>query len=52
VSTRAVPGNQSFRWVNKATLTGAAQLGYFTSGGMTTARASTDADAAPEVEIS
>ena len=24
-----VPGNQSFRWVGKATLTGAAQLGYF-----------------------
>ena len=35
----------------KATLTGAAQLGYFVSGGMTIVRASTDADAAPEVEI-
>ena len=46
-----VPGNQSFRWVAKATLTGAAQLGYFTSGGMTIVRASTDADAAAEVEI-
>ena len=45
------PGNQSFRWVAKATLTGAAQLGYFVSGGMTIVRASTDADAAPEVEI-
>jgi hypothetical protein len=46
-----VPGNQSFHWVAKATLTGAAQLGYFTYGGMTIVRASTDADAAPEVEI-
>ena len=46
-----VPGNQSFRWVGKATLTGAAQLGYFTSGGMTIVRASTDADAAAELEI-
>ena len=49
--TATVPGNQSFRWVAKATLTGAAQLGYFTTGGMTIVRASTDADAAPEVEI-
>ena len=46
-----MPGNQSFRWVAKATLTGAAQLGYFTTGGMTIVRASTDADAAPELEI-
>jgi serralysin len=46
-----VPGNQSFRWVAKAILNGAAQLGYFVSGGMTIVRASTDADAAPEVEI-
>ena len=23
-----IPGQQSFRWVGKATLTGAAQLGY------------------------
>ena len=46
-----VPGDQSFRWVAKATLTGAAQLGYFVSGGMTIVRASTDADAAAEVEI-
>ena len=46
-----MPGDQSFRWVGKATLTGAAQLGYFTTGGMTIVRASTDADAAPEVEI-
>ena len=46
-----VPGNQSFRWVDKAKLTGAAQLGYFVSGGMTIVRASTDADAAAELEI-
>ena len=46
-----VPGNQAFRWVNKANLTGAAQLGYFVSGGMTIVRASTDADAAAELEI-
>ena len=46
-----VPGNQSFRWVAKATLTGAAQLGYSVSGGMTIVRASTNADAAAEVEI-
>ena len=46
-----VPGNQSFRWVAKAVLTGAAQLGYFTTGAMTIVRASTDADAAPELEI-
>ena len=26
-----VPGNESFRWVAKAKLTGAAQLGYFVS---------------------
>ena len=46
-----VPGNQSFRWIGKAALKGAAQLGYFVSGGNTIVRASTDADAAPEVEI-
>ena len=46
-----VPGQQSFRWVGKATLTGAAQLGYYLSGNTTIVRASTDADAKPEVEI-
>ncbi len=46
-----IPGNQSFRWVGKANLTGAAQLGYFVSGGTTIVRASTDADAAAELEI-
>jgi hypothetical protein len=43
---------QSFRWVAKATLTGAAQLGYYVSGGMTIVRASTGADATSELEIS
>ncbi len=46
-----IPGQQSFRWVGKATLTGAAQLGYYVSGGNTIVRASTDADAAAELEI-
>ena len=45
------PDNQSFCWVGKATLTGAAQLGYYVSGGNTIIRASNDADAAAEVEI-
>jgi hypothetical protein len=38
-------------WVGKATLTGAAQLSYYVSGGNTIVRASTDADAAAELEI-
>ena len=42
---------RSFRWVGKAVLTGAAQLGYYVSGGNTIIRASTDTDAAAEVEI-
>jgi hypothetical protein len=46
-----IPGDQSFRWVGKATLTGAAQLGYYVAGGNTIVRASTDADAAAELEI-
>ena len=46
-----LPGKQSFRWVGKATLTGAAQLGYYVTGNTTIIRASTDADAKPEVEI-
>lgn len=48
---RTTPGNQSFRWVGKATLPGAAQLGYYVSGNMTIIRVSNDADAAPEIEI-
>ena len=46
-----LPGQQSFRWVGKATLTGTAQLGYYVSGNTTIVRASNDADAAPEIEI-
>jgi serralysin len=46
-----IPGDQSFRWVGKATLTGAAQLGYYVAGGNTIVRASTDADGAAELEI-
>ena len=46
-----VPGQQSFRWVGKATLTGAAQLGYYVSGGNTIVCGSTDADAAAEIAI-
>ena len=34
------PGQQTLRWVGKATLTGAAQLGYYVSGGNTIVRAS------------
>ena len=48
---KTIPSNQSFRWVGKATLTGAAQLGYYVSGSNTIIRASNDADAAAEVEI-
>ncbi len=48
---KTVPGNQSFRWVGKATLTGGAQLGYYVSGGNTIIRASTDADGKAEFEI-
>ena len=44
------PGNQTFRWVGTATDRRAGQLGYV-KGGITIVRASTDADAAPELEI-
>ena len=47
----AIAGNQAFRWVGTAALTGAGQLGYFTSGGNTIIRGSNDADAATEFEI-
>ena len=46
-----VAGNQAFRWVGTAALTGAGEVGYFTSGGNTIIRMSTDADAASEAEI-
>ena len=47
----AIAGNQSFRWVGTAPLTGPAQVGYFTSSGNTIIRGSNDADAASEFEI-
>ena len=47
----SLPRDQSFRWVGKAVLTGAAQLGYYVSGGNTIIRASTDADGKAEFEI-
>ena len=46
-----VAGNQAFRWVGTAALTGAGQVGFFTSGGNTIIRGSNDADAAKEFEI-
>ena len=48
---RAVAGNQAFRWVGTSALTGAGQVGFFTSGGNTIIRGSNDADAAKEFEI-
>jgi Ca2+-binding RTX toxin-like protein len=44
-------GDQAFRWMGTAALTGAGQVGSFTSGGTTIVRASTDADAAAELQI-
>ena len=46
-----VAGDQAFRWVGTSALTGAGQVGYFTSGGNTIIRGSNDADAAKEFEI-
>ena len=46
-----VAGNQAFRWVGTSALTGAGQVGFFTSGGNTIIRGSNDADAAKEFEI-
>ena len=45
-------GNQAFRWVGTAALTGApGELGFFTSGGNTIIHGSNDADAADEFQI-
>ena len=44
-------GCQGLRWVGKVTLTGAAQLGYYVSGGNTIIRASTYADGKAKMEI-
>ena len=50
-ANNAVAGDQEFRWVGDAALTGAGQVGFFTSGGNTIVRGSTDADAAAEFQI-
>ena len=47
----AIAGNQAFRWVGTAALTGPGEVGFFTSNGNTIIRGSNDADAAKEFEI-
>ena len=46
-----VAGNQAFRWVGTAALSGAGEVGYYTADGNTIVRMSTDADTASEGEI-
>lgn len=46
-----IAGDQAFVWKAAATLGGAAQLGFYRSGGNTIIRGSTDGDAAAEFEI-
>jgi hypothetical protein len=46
-----VAGDQAFRFAGTAALSGAGQVGYFTSGGNTIVRGSTDADAAAELQV-
>ena len=47
-----VAGNQAFRWVGSAAFTGTpGELGYFSSGGDTIIRASTDNDSPGEFQI-
>ena len=46
-----IAGNQAFHFVGTAALTGPAQVGYEISGGNTIVHASTDGDAAAEIEI-
>lgn len=46
-----IAGNQSFTWLADAPLTGAGQLNFVVSGGNIIVQASTDADAAPELQI-
>ncbi|MFO1070594.1 MAG: calcium-binding protein [Geminicoccaceae bacterium] len=43
--------DDAFTWKGAAALTGAGQLGYYVSGGVTIIRGSTDADSAAEFEI-
>ena len=47
----AIAGNQAFRWLGTAALTGPGEVGFFTSNGNTIIRGSNDADAAKEFEI-
>ena len=47
----SLAGDQAFRWVGSAALSGPGEVGYFTAGGNTIIRASNDADAASELEI-
>jgi hypothetical protein len=44
-------GDQAFRFVGTAALTGAGQVGYFVSGGNTIVRGSTDADSTAELQV-
>jgi serralysin len=46
-----VAGNQAFRWVGSAALTGPGEVGFFVADGNTIIRMRTDADAAAEGEI-
>ena len=46
-----IAGNQAFRWVWTAPLTGTGQVGFFISGGNTIIHASNDADATAEFQI-
>ncbi len=46
-----VGGDQAFQWKAGAALSGAAQVGFYRSGGATIIRASTDGDSAAEIEI-
>jgi Ca2+-binding RTX toxin-like protein len=46
-----VAGDQAFRFVGTAALSGAGQVGYFTSGGDTIVRGSTDADGTAEFQV-
>jgi hypothetical protein len=46
-----VAGDQAFTWLGTGALTGAAQLRYFQSGGVTVIQGSTDADTDAEFEI-
>jgi serralysin len=45
------PGDQSFRWVGSAPLSGPGQIGYVTVSGNTIVRASTDANPGAALQI-